>query len=72
MGIGSRDSSARDCSFAHCATRALNLTMPYKGNVVLQKVDSMDVLLRFWNSSCALEFSWTVVCERVLAGGVSR
>ena len=28
MGIGSRDSSARDCSFAHCATRALNLTMP--------------------------------------------
>ena len=50
MGIGSRDSSARDCSFAHCATRALNLTMPYKGNVVLQKVDSMDALLRFWNS----------------------
>ena len=22
--------------------------------------------------SCALEFSWTLDCERVLAGGVSR
>ena len=28
--------------------------------------------LRFFATSCALEFSWTLDCERVLAGGVSR
>ena len=25
-----------------------------------------------WFNSCALGFSWTLDCERVLAGGVSR
>ena len=25
-----------------------------------------------WSGSCALGFSWTLDCERVLAGGVSR
>ena len=31
-----------------------------------------DGKLANWNSSCALGFSWTLDCERVLAGGVSR
>ena len=31
-----------------------------------------DALDRLADASCALGFSWTLDCERVLAGGVSR
>ena len=34
--------------------------------------DDPDRLARFERESCALGFSWTLDCERVLAGGVSR
>ena len=44
-----------------------------------ERVDVLDVKLppAFGRApprrrSCALEFSWTLDCERVLAGGVSR
>ena len=42
----------------------------------LSRNDNADTMLNEWAiswiASCALGFSWTLDCERVLAGGVSR
>ena len=38
----------------------------------IARAGTPEVLFEFRHASCALEFSWTLDCERVLAGGVSR
>ena len=71
-GLKSRAPDARDEEHQRLHAKVGELLM--ENELLYAKVDHLEagVPLARRRSSCALGFSWTLDCERVLAGGVSR